>query len=161
MQLIDQGLLIRHCIQVAVQAIDDDHFRSVSFHALPDQVGEFAGGHFRRINLPQPDLACVNAFFESDAQRQRACFQGSQAFVERKNARMIPALGGSDCVLNRDGGFSGARRTQQQRAGTSFRSSAEQGIESGNPAFYASLRERFAVFRRNQPRMDQQSAALD
>ena len=98
---------------------------------------------------------------EFDAQGRGAGFQGGEAFVEGEDDGVVAARGGGDGVLDGDGRFAGAGGADQQRAGAAVGPAAQERVERGHAALDAFVLERFAMFRRDESRKDDEPAFAD
>src|SRR4051812_13935314 len=91
--LQDQKSLVRHCIEVAIQTVDDDHSRAICFNTALNIDGELAWRQLGWINLLQADEATVKPALKVEAQGLGARLQCSSSFIEGKEHRMFPSIG--------------------------------------------------------------------
>src|ERR1700745_2460611 len=92
MHLQDQKTLIRHCIQVSVQAVDDDDARVTAFNAVANVCREFAWRHLGGVDLLESDVTGIDIFFERQAERPRPRFDCATSLVESEEYGVLAAF---------------------------------------------------------------------
>src|ERR1700759_5350840 len=115
MHLQHQKTLIRHCIQVSVQAVDDDDARVTAFNAVANVCRELAWRHLRGVDLLESDMSGIDIFFERQAERPRPRFARAASLVKGEKYGVLAAFSRRDRVGERDGGLADARRADQKR----------------------------------------------
>src|SRR4029453_18170256 len=100
-QLDDQELLVRHRVEIAVEAVDDDDPGVVLRDRPADVVNEFAGRQLRGVDLAHADPAGIDMRLEVHAHAGAARKQRLDALVEDKQRRALAPPGGSQRRLQR------------------------------------------------------------
>jgi hypothetical protein len=70
---------------------------------------------------------------EINAERQHAVVQQAQFLVENEQRRLLAALDGGGGEIDREQGFAGAGRAQDQGARSSLDTAAQQGVQTLMP----------------------------
>ncbi len=159
MQLDDEETFVRHGVEVAVEAVDDDDLGVVFGDGGADGVHEFAGREFGRVDLAHPDVARVDVGAQFHAHARAAGAQGADAFVEDEQRRALAASGGGNGELHGHRGLAGAGRADKQGAGAFFDAAAEQVVECLQAAGNTGLGERHHMFGGDQAGVHLQAAA--
>src|ERR1700722_18753933 len=95
MHLQNQEALVRHRIEVAVEAIDDHDVRIFSLDATPNGVGKLPRSHFGWVDLPDLYQAVIEAFLKWKPQRLGTRAHRAAPFIESEYHRaLVPGCGG-------------------------------------------------------------------
>src|SRR3954466_9747186 len=87
--LKNQKTLVRHRVEIAIEAVNYHYPRVSTFYAAPHCVGKLARRHFSRGDLLESDQAAVEPILKWKAQRLRTCTHGAAPFVEGKDHRAL------------------------------------------------------------------------
>ena len=116
--LQDQETLVRHRVEVAVEAVDDDDARLVALDAGPHQMGELTGRHLGGINLLDAQRPGCDEGFDVQADGFGPSVDGAAALVEGEDDGVVAA----PCRRDREG--------QCQRRLAHAGRSDEQGVRA-------------------------------
>ena len=89
-----QEPLLGHRVQIAVEAVDDQHRNLVLLRGGADPMGEFARRHLGRIDLLQNDAPGLDLLAKIDAEPIHAVEQDVRAFVEQEHRGDFATLRG-------------------------------------------------------------------
>src|ERR1700709_1360912 len=99
--LQDQEALVRHRVQVAIEAVDDHDTRVSGFSAAAYGIGKLARRHFGRVDLLNIDQAVVEALLKRKSQRLGARTHRAASFIEGKDHGFLPSRSGGDRIGKR------------------------------------------------------------
>src|SRR5690348_702130 len=159
--LQDEEALVRHRVEIAVQAVYDDDPRLVALDGFAHALGEFPRRQFRGIYLLEANKAFSHRVVQGQSERPGASLDGAAAFVECEDDGAFAPPGRRDRISHGDGRFADTRRPDQQRTRAALEPSAQQRVESGVAAGHDFPLEVPVVLRRDKPRVDLQPAAFD
>src|SRR5665213_646621 len=161
MHLQDEEALVRHGVEVAVEAVDDDELGSVLLDALAHEGSELARRHLGRIYLLDAQEPRGHALVEGQADRARAGHYGAASLIERENDGTLFALGRGDRIGERQGRFADAGRADEQDVGAALQPAAQHLVQGDVTTGGELPVETAMVFRRDQAREDAQAAGVD
>ena len=101
------------------------------------------------------------AFLDRETEAFRSRQENGAGFVEGKDGGVVAASRCRRRVLNRNGGLAAARRSDEQGAGATVDTAAEEGVEGGHAAGNGHAFEVDAVLRSRQARKYFQAAGAD
>src|SRR5581483_4390895 len=96
--------LFRHCIEVAVQTVDDDDAHAFLLDRVAHEMRELARLHLRGIDLAHRDHAAREVVLECDAEGLRAIEHAGLALLEEIDGDLLSASRGGGDVLRRQRG---------------------------------------------------------
>ena len=161
-QLDGEKPLAGHRVEIAVEAVDDDHAprgaRSTAVRtSCMSSPGDSSAGSTGRIVTRPESTPSASGMFSSAARVSSV----AGALVEDEHRRALPARGRRGDELGRERGLAGAGGADDERARALLEPAAEQLVELGNLARQLLARQHLPVLRRDQAREHVQPAAPD
>jgi hypothetical protein len=129
--LKDEETLVRHSVEIAVQAVNNDDSGTIVLDGASDQVGEFPGRQLCGINLLDPDEAGLRRFIQGQTQGAGASVHSASPFIEGEYDRTLPSRGRSNGVGKGQGRFADAGGSDKERVGATFKAPTQQRIKLG------------------------------
>src|SRR3954451_18086498 len=88
--LKNQKTLVRHRVEIAIEAVNYHYPRVGTFYAAPHCVCKLARRHFSRVDLLEIDQGFVEPLLQRKAQRLPTATHGAATFIEGNNQRALP-----------------------------------------------------------------------
>ena len=102
-QLDDEELLVRHRVEIPVQAVDDHDPGVLHFHCAAHLVHEFARRKLGRVDLLHNDEPGIDMLAQRNAKSVEAAEKGVGAFIEDEERRGLAAFRGGGAEKRGDG----------------------------------------------------------
>src|SRR5260370_11236597 len=127
--LESQKAFLRHCLQVAVEAVDDDDGGVPLGDASTDERSELTGRHLCGIDLMQDDITGRDQ--RADLHSNPACPLDNAlgAFVKSVEGGALALFCRVVCDAESDRGLPGPSRADEQRSGAAAQATTEQRVE--------------------------------
>ena len=165
MELGDQEPLLGHRVQVAVQAVDDDHFRPrlavFSLDGRPDAVGELPRRQLGRVDRLDGDVARVDVLRDVHPEARRPLQDGLEPLVEGEDGGPLAAVRRGPRVLEGERRFAAAGRPEEDRAGAVLEAAAQEGVQLDVAGFEQAPLLAVVMLRGDEPRKDVEASRGD
>ena len=162
MQLDGQESLLRHRVEIAVQAVDHDDRGALALDRPADRMREFAGRQLGRIDRLHRHQARVDVPPQVDPQACARASAGCATLSSKMNIAPIwPRSAAAADELRGQRRLAGARGADEERARALLDAAAQQPVQLGDAAGQLLRRSLLPMLGRDEPRKDLDAAAAD
>jgi hypothetical protein len=130
MQLDYQELLVRHRVEVSVQAVDGDDARLTVFDVLTDPMDEFTWREFGRIDLIDRDQPGFDVLPQLDAEAIEPAEKRRDTLIEDEHGGTLSIGSRRRAEQGTDGRFTRSSGAGDEGAGSSLEPTSHQPIQT-------------------------------